>query len=257
MIDPRAVIHEGAELGEGVEVGPFAVIGPHVKIGAGTTVGSHAMVEGHTTLGAGCRVFSFASVGSVPQDLKYRGEPTILQVGDRTIIREFTTVNIGTQGGGGATRVGSDCLLMAYTHVAHDCLLGDRVVMANGATLAGHVTVEDWAIVGGLTAVHQFVRVGAHAFVGGCSAVTMDVPPFVAASGNRAKLYGLNLTGLKRRGFSAEALRGLRGAYRALFQTHDTLARALESVRQSPDYQLPEVRQFIDFIAQSERGVTR
>lgn len=257
MIDPRAVVHPGAELGEGVEVGPFAVVGPHVRLGRGTSVGSHALVDGHTTLGEGCRVFPFASVGTIPQDLKYRGEPTLLQVGDRVVIREFTTLNVGTVGGGGLTKVGSDCLLMAYTHVAHDCLLGDHVILANAATLAGHVTVEDWAIIGGLSAVHQFVRIGAHAIVGGCSAVTMDVPPFVSASGNRAKLFGLNLTGLKRRGFTAEALKGLKGAYRTIFQTRDTLAVALEAVRQGDDYAWPEVKQFTEFIASSERGVTR
>jgi len=257
MIDPRAVIHDGAELGEGVEVGPFAVIGPHVRLGKGTTVGSHAVVDGHTRVGEGCRISPFASVGTIPQDLKYRGEPTVLEVGDRTIVREFTTVNIGTEGGGGVTRVGSDCLLMAYTHVAHDCLLGNHVILANAATLAGHVTIEDWAIVGGLTAVHQFVRVGAHAFVGGCSAVTMDVPPFVSASGNRAKLFGLNLEGLKRRGFSKETLEALRRTYRGVFQSKETLARCLERVRVGADYGDPEVRRFVDFIAESERGVTR
>ncbi len=250
-------MHPGAELAEGVTVGPFAIVGPHVRLGLGTSVGSHAVVDGHTTLGEGCQVFPYASVGSIPQDLKYRGEPTRLEVGDRTIIREFTTLNLGTVGGGGLTRVGKDCLLMAYTHVAHDCLLGDRVILANAATLAGHVIVEDWAIIGGLSAVHQFVRIGAHAIVGGCSAVTMDVPPFVSASGNRAKLYGLNLTGLKRRGFTAEALKGLKAAYRALFQTRDTLGVALEAVRHSPEYALAEVKQFAEFIAGSARGVTR
>lgn len=257
MIDPRAVIHEGAQLGEGVEVGPFAVIGPHVRLGQGSTVGSHAVVDGHTTVGEGCRIFPFASVGTVPQDLKYRGEPTTLEVGDRTVVREFTTVNIGTEGGGGATRVGSDCLLMAYSHVAHDCVLGNRVILANAATLAGHVTVEDCAGIGGLTAVHQFVRIGEHAYVGGCSAIVMDVPPYCTASGNRAKLYGFNLVGLKRRGFTEEALKDLRRAYRTIFRSKETLHHALDTVRGSPEYERPEVRKFIDFIARSERGVTR
>lgn len=257
MIDPRAVIHAGAELGEGVEVGPFAVIGPHVRLGKGVTVGSHAVVDGHTTLGAGCRIFPFASVGTIPQDLKYRGEPTVLEVGERTVIREFTTVNLGTAGGGGVTRVGSDCLLMAYSHVAHDCRLGNRVILANAATLAGHVTVEDFAGIGGLTAVHQFVRIGEHAYVGGCSAVVMDIPPFCTASGNRAKLFGLNLEGLKRRGFDKEAQEALRRTYRAVFQSKETLARCLEKVREGADYTLPPVRRFVDFIAGSERGVTR
>lgn len=257
MIDPRAVIHAGAQLEEGVEVGPFAVIGPHARLGKGTTVGSHAVVDGHTTVGAGCRIFPFASVGMVPQDLKYRGEPTLLEVGDRTVVREFATVNIGTEGGGGITRVGSECLLMAYSHVAHDCLLGDRVILANAATLAGHVTVEDFAGIGGLTAVHQFVRIGEHAYVGGCSAIVMDVPPYCTASGNRAKLFGLNLEGLKRRGFDKETLEGLRRTYRRVFQSKETLASCLEKARQGADYANPQVRRFVDFIAHSERGVTR
>lgn len=257
MIDPRAVIHPGAELDEGVEVGPFAVVGPHVKVGKGTTIASHAVVEGWTTLGEDCRVFPFASVGCVPQDLKYRGEETHLTVGARTIVREYVTLNLGTVGGGGITKVGSDCLLMAYTHVAHDCILGDRVILANGATLAGHVTLEDWVAVGGLTAVHQFVRIGAHAYVGGCSAITMDVPPYCTASGNRAKLFGFNLVGLKRRGFTEETLKDLRRVYRMIFQTKETLAQALETVRGSPEYDRPEVKVFIEFIAASERGVTR
>jgi len=257
MIDPRAVIHDGAELGEGVEVGPFAVIGPNVRLGKGTTVGSHAVVDGHTSVGEGCRIFPFASVGTIPQDLKYRGEPTTLEVGDRTVVREFTTVNIGTQGGGGATRVGADCLLMAYSHVAHDCTLGNRVILANAATLAGHVEVADGAGIGGLTAVHQFVRIGEHAYVGGCSAIVMDVPPYCTASGNRARLYGFNLVGLKRRGFTEEALKDLRRAYRTIFRSKETLAQALDLVRGGPEYERPEVRKFVDFIARSERGVTR
>jgi UDP-N-acetylglucosamine acyltransferase len=256
-IDPRAVVHEGAEVGAGVEIGPFAVVGPHVRLGRGVTVGANALVEGRTTVGQGCRIFPFAAVGTVPQDLKYQGEPTLLEIGPRTVIREFATVNLGTEGGGGITRVGADCLLMAYSHVAHDCRLGSHVILANAATLAGHVDVEEWATVGGLTAVHQFVRVGAHAFVGGCSAVVMDVPPFVSASGNRAKLYGLNVTGLRRRGFDEETISDLRRAYRDVFQSGDVLGQALERVRGSPGYGRSEVRCFVEFIAASERGVTR
>ncbi|GAB4265968.1 MAG: acyl-ACP--UDP-N-acetylglucosamine O-acyltransferase [Deferrisomatales bacterium] len=257
VIDPRAVIHPGAELEEGVEVGPFAVIGPHVRIGKNCRIGAHSLVEGRTRLGEGCQVFPFASVGTVPQDLKYRGEPSRLEIGERTVVREFATVNIGTEGGGGVTRVGSDCLLMAYSHVAHDCRLGDHVVMANAATLAGHVCVGDWATVGGLSAVHQFVRVGAHAFVGGCSAVVMDVAPYVSVSGNRARAVGVNVTGLKRRGFDGETIRALRSAYRIVFQSGYTLQRALEEVRSGPEFELPSVRTFVEFLAQSERGVTR
>jgi UDP-N-acetylglucosamine acyltransferase len=257
MIDPRAAIHEGAKFDEEVEIGPFAVIGPHVRLGKGTTVDAHAVLEGRTTIGEYCKIFPFAAVGTIPQDLKYRGEPSRLEVGNRTIVREYATVNIGTDGGDGVTRVGSDCLLMAYTHVAHDCQLGDHVILVNAATLGGHVAIEDWAAVGGLSAVHQFVCIGEHAFVGGCSAVVMDVPPYVSASGNRAKLFGLNLTGLKRRGFDSEVLAALRRAYRTLFQTNDTMSRSLDIVRESPDYAVREVRRFVEFIARSERGVTR
>ena len=257
MIDPRAVIHPGAELAEGVEVGPFSIVGPHVRVGKGTTIGAHAVVDGWTTLGQGCRIFPFASVGGVPQDLKYRGEETHLEVGDRTIVREYSTVNLGTVGGGGLTRVGSDCLLMDYTHVAHDCLLGNRVILANCATLAGHVTVGDWAAIGGLSAVHQFVRIGEHAYVGGCSAITMDVPPYCTASGNRARLYGFNLVGLRRRGLTEESLKELRRAYRIIFRSKETLGQALDIVRGSPEYDRPEVHAFVEFIAASERGVTR
>ncbi len=257
MIDPRAVVHDGARLDADVSVGPFAIVGPNVRLGAGTTVGAHAVVEGRTTVGQGCRIFPFAAVGSIPQDLKYAGEDTRLEIGDRTTIREYVTVNIGTEGGGGVTRVGSDCLLMAYAHVAHDCLLGDRVILANAATLGGHVVLGDWAIIGGLSAVHQFVRVGEHAIVGGCSAVVKDVPPFVSASGNRAKLFGLNLTGLKRRQFDDGALKALRRAYRTVFQGKGTLAECLDAARAAPEYQYPEVQRFVAFIAESERGVTR
>lgn len=257
MIDSRAVVHPGAELDEGVDIGPFAVVGANVKVGKGATIGAHAVVEGWTTVGALCRIFPFAAVGSIPQDLKYRGEETRLEIGDRTIIREYATLHLGTTGGGGLTRVGSDCLLMAYTHVAHDCLLGHRVILANGATLAGHVIVEDWASIGGLTAVHQFVRIGEHAYVGGCSAVVMDVPPYCTASGNRARLYGFNLVGLKRRGFGEDTLKELRRTYRAIFRSKETLTQALEIVRGSPEYERPEVRTFVEFIARSERGVTR
>lgn len=257
MIDSRAIVDPRAELEADVEVGPFALVGPHVKLGRGAVIGPHALVEGHTTVGAGCRIFPFASVGTIPQDLKYKGEETTLELGDRTVVREYATLNIGTAGGGGRTIIGSDCLLMAYTHVGHDSVLGNRVILANGATLAGHVTVEDWAGIGGLTAVHQFVRIGEHAYVGGCSAVTMDVPPYLSAAGNRAKLYGLNLVGLKRRGFTDESLKALRRAYRTIFRGTNTLSACLDGVRSTPDYDLPAVRKFVDFIAASERGVTR
>lgn len=257
MIDQRAVVDPKAKLDPSVEVGPYAIIGPNVEIGAGTTVGPHAVIDGWTRIGKNCRIFHHASVGSIPQDLKYRGEPTTLEVGDGTMIREFATLNLGTVGGGGKTVVGKNCLLMSYSHVAHDCIVGDNVIMANSATLAGHVTVDDFVIIGGLSAVHQFVRLGEHSIIGGCSAVAQDVPPFVTASGNRAKLYGLNLVGLKRREFTEETVKALKKVYRTIFQTSKGLADTLEKLRNSEEYANPEVRKLVDFVAGSERGVTR
>ncbi|HEY6008995.1 MAG TPA: acyl-ACP--UDP-N-acetylglucosamine O-acyltransferase [Geobacteraceae bacterium] len=258
MIDPRAVIQEGAEIHPTAEVGAYAVVGPNVKVGAGTVIGPHAVIEGWTTIGEDCRIFSHAAVGFPPQDLKYKGERTTLTIGDRTMVREFASVHIGTEGGGGATSVGSDCLLMACSHVAHDCTLGDHVILANAATLAGHVIVHDWVIVGGLTAVHQFARLGEHSMIGGCSAVPMDVPPYVTASGNRAKLYGLNTVGLKRRGFDDDSVKALKRAYRVLFQSEEPMVDLVEQVKQTEEYRhSPEVRKLVEFIEKSERGVTR
>ncbi len=257
MIDQRAVVDEQAQLAPDVEVGPFAIIGPNVKIGAGTTVGAHAVVDGWTTIGENCRIFPHAAVGTIPQDLKYNGEETLLEIGDRTMVREFVTINIGTEQGGGLTKVGNDCLLMAYSHVAHDCIVGNNVIMANAATLAGHITVEDFVIIGGLTAVHQFVRLGSHAILGGCSAITLDVPPYVTASGNRAKLFGLNVIGLKRRGFDGDTIKSLRRVYKKIFNTTETLANVLKDIKASEEYGNEQVKVFVDFIAGSERGVTR
>lgn len=257
MIDPRAVIDTRATIHPSVEVGPFAIIGPNVEIGQGTVVGPHAVIDGWTKIGENCRIFHHASVGSIPQDLKYKGEPTTLTIGDGTIIREFATLNLGTVGGGGRTAVGKGCLLMSYSHVAHDCIVGDGVIMANSATLAGHVTVDDFVIIGGLSAVHQFVHLGEHSIIGGCSAVAQDVPPYVTASGNRAKLYGLNLVGLKRREFTEDAVKALKKTYKAIFQTSKALAETLEMLRESDEYAIPEVKKLVDFVAGSERGVTR
>lgn len=256
-IEKTAVIHKNAQLGKDVTIGHYAVIGPNVRIGDGTTIGSHAVVDGWTTIGEKCNIFPHACVGMAPQDLKYHGEETRLEVGNRSTIREFATLNMGTAGGGGLSRIGDDCLMMAYSHLAHDCIVGNQVVMANSATLAGHVIVEDHVIIGGLSAVHQFVRLGEHCIIGGCSAVAQDVPPYVTASGNRAKLFGLNLVGLKRRGFTDETVKELKKTYRALFQTKETLATVLEKLRNSPEYEILEVRKLVDFVASSERGVAR
>ncbi|HEY4485960.1 MAG TPA: acyl-ACP--UDP-N-acetylglucosamine O-acyltransferase, partial [Nitrospiria bacterium] len=215
-IHSTAVVHPGAHLAEGVTVGPYSIIGENVKIGRGTRVASHAVIEGWTEIGEGCRIFQFASIGADPQDLKFRGEKSALIIGRNNTIREFVTIHRGTGPGGGVTRIGDDNLLMAYVHVAHDCGVGNHVVLANAATLAGHITVQDHAIVGGLSGLHQFVRIGRHAIIGGCSAVPQDIPPFVSAVGNRAKLYGLNTVGLKRGGFGEERIAAIKSAYKII-----------------------------------------
>lgn len=256
MIHSTAIIAKGAELAEGVQVGPYAVIGEHVKIGSGTTVGPHAVIEGRTTIGAENQIFQFASIGAVPQDLKFHGEESTLEIGDRNKIREFTTLHLGTADGGGITRVGSDNLFMAYSHVAHDCIVGNRVILANGATLAGHVEVEDNAILGGLSAVHQFTRIGAHVMASGGSMIAQDVPPYTIVQGDRAKVVGLNLVGLKRRGFSPEVLKTIKQAYKLVFRAGLKLEEAIqeiESTLQSSD----ELDLFVAFLKKSERGLAR
>ncbi len=254
-IHPTAVIALGAELDPGVVVGPYAVIGPHVRVGAGTRVGPHAVVEGRTTIGRDNRIFQFASVGAEPQDLKYRGEDSRLEIGDRNIVREFATLNRGTTGGGMVTSIGSDTLVMNYAHVGHDCRVGDHCVLANGATLAGHVQIGDYVIVGGLAAIHQFVRVGESALLSGGAMVIHDVPPFCNASGDRARLRGINLIGLKRRGFDAERVRAIKRAYRLLFVSGASFADARERVT-SELAGSPDVELILDFLTHSSRGVT-
>jgi UDP-N-acetylglucosamine acyltransferase len=254
LVDPSARIAPGASLGAGVAVGPFAVIGPHVRIGAGSVVDSHVVIEGDTELGEGNRVYSFASIGRPPQDLKYRGEPTRLRIGDRNTIREAVTVHLGTAGGGGLTSIGDDNLLMAYAHVAHDCHVGSHTILANAATLAGHVRVEDYATVGAYSGVHQFCRVGRHAFIGGFSVVTKDVLPFSKTVGNRARIFGLNLVGLRRRGFSAERIAALRQAYRVLLQSRLNASEAVARLR-TEGPRTEDVELLLDFIRSSQRGV--
>jgi UDP-N-acetylglucosamine acyltransferase len=259
MIHATAIIHPGAQLAADVEIGPYAIIGPHVRIGRGTSVGSHAVIDGWTTIGEENRIFQMASVGAAPQDLKYRGEETHLVIGDRNTIREFATLHLGTVSGGGNTVVGSNNLFMAYSHVAHDCKVGDGVVMANAATLAGHVEVENYAILGGLCAIHQFTRIGAHVMIGGGTLVGHDIPPYtIATSGDKrdAALRGLNLIGLKRRGFSDEVISDLKKAYKILafakLKLPEALARIRSEVRSSP-----ELEHFLTFIEKSERGICR
>lgn len=249
-----ALVDPTAELADGVTVGPYTIIGPNVSIGAGTRIGPHVLIERDTTLGTDCVIHNGAVLGTDPQDLKYAGEPTQLLIGDRTVIREYATLNRGTTAIG-YTRVGSDCLLMAYAHVAHDCVLGDHVILSNAVNMGGHVTLGDWSIVGGMTPIHQFVRIGAHAFVGGGSRAAKDVPPFVKAAGSPLQLYGLNSVGLQRRGFSEEVRRELKRAYRLFFlstyNTSQALARARDELRA-----LPEIETFISFFEESERGVS-
>ena len=231
-VHPTAIVDARAELATGVEIGPYAVIGPHVRLMEGVRVAAHAVIDGRTVVGAATRIFPFASIGQIPQDLKYKGEPSELVVGANNTIREYVTMNPGTTGGGMVTRVGSHGLFMVGVHIAHDCKVGDHVVMANNATLAGHVEVGDWAFFGGLCAVHQFARVGRHAMVGGMSGVEHDVIPYGSVMGNRARLAGLNIVGLKRRGFTREQIHTLRTAYRLLFAQEGTMAERLSDVEE-------------------------
>ena len=256
MIDARAVISPGAELGVDVQVGPFTVIGPGVRIGDRTKIGPHAVINGPTVLGADNVVFQFASLGDAPQDKKYNGEPTRLEVGDRNVFREFCTVNRGTTHDLGITRVGSDNLFMAYTHIAHDCQVGSKVIMSNCATLGGHVQLGDWVIMAGFTGVHQFCKVGAHAFLANNTAVTRDVPPYVMAVGQPAVPHSVNSEGLKRRGFSPDQIRNIREAYRTLYRRDLPLADAIKELTAQAATQ-PEVQPFVDFIAASTRSLIR
>ena len=252
-IHPTALIDPSAELSPGVVVGPYSIVGPNVRLGARTRVGSHVLIERDTQVGEECTIHQGVVLGSDPQDLKYMGEPTLLVIGDRTVIREYATLNRGTIASG-ITRVGSDCMLMAYTHVAHDCHLGNHVILSNAVNMAGHVSIGDWAIVGGLTPIHQFVRIGAHAFVGGATRVAKDVPPYVKAAGSPMELYGLNSVGLQRRGFPEEVRRELKRAYRLFFASNHNVKQALERAREELRA-IPEVDVFLEFFANTERGV--
>jgi len=229
-IHPTAIVDPEAELGSGVKIGPYSVVGADVRLGDRVELMSHVVVAGSTTVGAETRIFPFSSIGHQPQDLKYKGEPSSLEIGARNVIREHVTMNPGTDGGGLLTRVGDDCLFMVGAHVAHDCMVGNNVILVNSATLGGHVTIEDWAIIGGLSAVHQFVRIGKHAMIGGKTGVEHDVIPYGIVTGNRAKLEGLNIVGLKRRGFSRDLIHEIRKAYRMIFAEEGTMAERLQDV---------------------------
>ncbi len=253
-VHPTAQVHPSAVLGRGVQIGPYSVVGPGVTIGAHTVLQSHVVVQGPTVLGADNYLFPYASIGQAPQDLKYRGEASRLEVGDRNKFREFVTIHRGTAVGGGITTIGSDNLFMAYVHVAHDCHVGNRIIFGNAATLAGHIEVADWANVGAFSGVHQFCRIGQHAFLGGSSVATKDVLPFSMTVGNRACIYGINRVGLTRRGFTQEQIRRIRSAYRVLLQSRLNTTRAVERLEQTVGDQ-PEVRILLDFIKSSRRGV--
>ncbi|MDR3375651.1 MAG: acyl-ACP--UDP-N-acetylglucosamine O-acyltransferase [Ancalomicrobiaceae bacterium] len=246
-IHPSSVVEDGAQIGADVVVGPFCHVGPDVVLGDGVELKSHVAVAGHTTLGEAVMVFPFASVGHRPQDLKYRGEPSRLTIGARTVIREQATLNPGTAGGGMLTSVGTDCLIMACAHVGHDCKVGNHVILVNNATLGGHVQIGDHAILGGVSAVHQWVRIGPHAMLGGLSGLENDLIPYGSALGDRARLGGLNLIGLKRRGFEREAIHRLRAAYRMLFSDEGTLKERVEDVAQMFTDE-PIVMEVVDFI---------
>lgn len=255
-IHKTALIDPAAELDSGVQIGPYSIIGAGVKIGRGTRVASHVVIEGRTSLGEDNEIFQFATVGSRPQDLKFKGEPSDLVIGNRNVIREYVSLNPGTAGGGMVTRVGDHNLLMMHCHIAHDCILGSHNIIANGATLGGHVVVEDYVIVGGLVGIHQFARIGSGAILGAGSMVSKDVPPFCNATGDRARLRGLNLEGLKRRGFTTDTIEALKKAYRVIFQSKMKTQDALEKVRRemAPS---PEISSLLNFIAASQRGICR
>jgi len=256
VIDSRAIVSPQAQLASDVTVGPFSIIGPDVQIGPGTVIGPHAVVNGPTVIGADNRIFQFASIGDAPQDKKYKGEPTRLEIGDRNVFRESCTINRGTTHDKGVTRIGSDNLFMAYSHVAHDCQVGSKTVFANCASLAGHVEIGDWVTLGGLTAVHQFCKIGAHAFLAGGTIVQRDVPPYVMVAGNPAIPHAVNSEGLKRRGFTEEQVRGIREAYRILYRSDLKLAEAMEKLRAMGATQ-PEIKMFADFVATSTRSIVR
>jgi UDP-N-acetylglucosamine acyltransferase len=256
MIHPTAIIDSKADIGSNVEVGPYSIIGANVHIGSGTVIGPHVVIQPHVEIGPDCHIFQYASIGAVPQALKFQGEETYVKIGRGTVVREFVTVNRGTGFGGEITEVGEENFLMAYVHIAHDCKTGRNVILANNATLAGHIVIEDFVTVGGLVAIHQFVRIGNYAYIGGKSAVVKDIPPYVIAAGDRAKLHGLNSVGLKRHGFSQETLSSLKKAYRIIFRIGLTLNEAIERVKAEVE-QVPEVNDLIKFIKSSERGITR
>jgi len=257
MIDihPTAIVDAGAELDEGVKIGPYSIIGAHVKIGKGAKIMGHVYLDGWTTIGPDCTIFPFASIGTQTQDLKYKGAVTFVEIGEHTTLREYVTVNSGTNEGD-VTRVGARCHIMAYSHVAHQCLVGNNVIISNAGTLAGHVIVEDYAVIGGLCGIHQFVRIGRMCIIGGCSKATQDIPPYMIADGNPATIHGLNMVGIQRHNVPEEARRILKDAHRIIFRQNLTVNQALETIKKELP-SCPELEHLTSFIASSERGITR
>ncbi len=255
-IHPTAIVHDGAQLAAEVAVGPYSIVGPGVELGEGTWIGAHVVLDGRTRIGRRNRIFHFASIGAPPQDKKYAGEDTAVEIGDGNTIREYVTINRGTALDAGVTRVGSDNWIMAYVHFAHDCQIGSHSIFANACQLAGHVTVGDWAIFGATTLVHQFVHIGAHAFTGMGTYLPQDLPPFVTAAGNMARPYGINSEGLKRRGFSPETINGLKQAYRTLYRRGLGLEEARRELESQAE-DCPPVREILDFLARTKRGIIR
>jgi UDP-N-acetylglucosamine acyltransferase len=257
MIHPTAIVDPKAEIAEGVEIGPYSIIERDVVVGEGTKIAPHVVIREGTRIGKRCQISQFASVGEAPQAFFYKGEKTYLEIGDQNIFRECVTLHRGTVQGGGKTIIGNGNFFMAYSHVAHDSNIGNYVVMANGAALGGHILIEDYAIIGGLVAIHQFCRVGTHAFIGGVSGVLLDIPPYTLAQGAPSKLFGLNIVGIKRHHFSEETVRALKKAYRIIFRSALTLQKALGKLKEDEISRTPEVQHLIDFIQNSERGITR
>jgi UDP-N-acetylglucosamine acyltransferase len=257
MIHPTAIIDPKAEIDEGVEVGPYSVIEKGVSIGEGTKIGPHVVIREGTQIGKRCHIFQFASIGEAPQAVAYKGEKTSLLIGDQNIVREFVTLHRGTIKGGGKTVIGNNNFFMAYSHVAHDCQIGNQVFLYNGASLAGHIIIEDYAIIGALSGIHQFCQIGTHAFISGLTGVPLDIPPYMLASGNRAKLFGLNTVGLKRHNFPEETVKALKKAYRTIFRSGLTLENAIKRVEEDEIFQTPEVQHLLHFIQHSKRGINR
>jgi UDP-N-acetylglucosamine acyltransferase len=256
QIHSSAIVDPEAQIAEDVIIGPHCIIAKNVTIGARVEIGAFTIIDNYTTIGEECRIFPHAVIGTIPQDLKFKGEKSAITIGGKTIIREFVTINRGTEGGGGITHIGEECYLMAYVHVAHDCFLANKVILSNAVNLAGHIHIDDHAVIGGLSAIHQFVHIGEHAFIGGCSAVNMDIPPYVIAVGNRAKIIKVNSIGLERKGYSHETINQIKKAYKFLLSPKMNITQAIETIEKEIPL-IPPVQTIINFIRSSERGICK